>query len=162
MPFLPLIPHVIIAVRFRKLMGDPLSELAIDRNNHRALIVALAGFSFTGLLGLVALPGSLTERALPIWYMLISFLSYLEALNLQAYKVFRWHDHVGNSFFDIASLGLITSVMAFIMKSELAFSFRLAATIIATAAWLIDFIFRLYLDFNYLRKKENNNVPTAR
>jgi hypothetical protein len=160
-PFLPLIPRGIVVIRFRKFMVDLLSEPAIDRDNHRALIVALAGFSFAGLLGLVALPGALTEREqLPIWYVLISFLSYLGALNLQGYKARRWHDHVGDALAEIASLGLIASVMTFILKSEMASSFRCAATIIAAAAWISDFIFRLYFTVNYLITKERNDAIT--
>jgi hypothetical protein len=143
-------------------MSELLPDAAIDREGHRTLIVAMAGFSFAGLLALVALPGALTERQLPIWYVLISFLSYLGALNLQGYKAFRWHDHVGDALSEVASLGLIASVMAFILNSELSLAFRIVAVSMAIVAWLLDFGIRLRFLVSYLIAKEARDASTPR
>ena len=156
-PFLPLIPRGILAIWFRQHMRDVLGGPAIDRANHRTLLAALAGFSFAGLLALVALPGMLTERQLPIWYMLVSFLAYLAVLNLQGYKAVRWHDHIGDALYEIASLGLVAAILAFILKSHLALPFRIAATSIAAIVWTVDFVLRLSFTVSYLRAKEKND-----
>jgi hypothetical protein len=135
-------------------MRNHLDEPANDRANHRSLIVALAGFSFAGLLALVALPGSLSERALPIWFVLISFLSYLATLNLQGYKAYRWHDQIGDALYEMAALGLIASVITFVLKSELPLAFRTIATTLAASVWLIDFIIRIRFTVEHLLAKE--------
>jgi len=154
LPFLPLLGRMIIIVRFKHYMGDNLDEAAIDRTNHRSLIVALAGFSFAGLLALVALPGHLSERALPIWYVLVSFLSYLATLNLQGYKASRWHDQIGDALYEMAALGLIASVITFVLKSELPLAFRTIATVLAASVWMFDFIIRIRFTIEYLLIKE--------
>lgn len=160
LPSLPLLSRVIVIIRFKAFMRDALSEEANDRSNHRTLIVALAGFSFTGLLGLVALPGALSERALPIWYILVSFLSYFSALNLQGYKAYRWHDQIGDALYDMASLCLIASVITYILKSELPLAFRIIATALAVIVWVIDFSIRIRSNVSYLFAKEKaNDLP---
>jgi hypothetical protein len=126
------------------------------------LLVALSGFSFAGLIGLVALPGDLLGRQLSIWYVLLSFLSYLAALNLQGYKALRWHDHAGDALSDIASLGLIASVLAFVLKSDFALPFRIAATSIAAVAWGLDFVLRLRFTATYLNAKEKRDAVDKR
>jgi hypothetical protein len=149
-PFMPLAPRLWLVAKFHSKMGKALGEGAADREGHRSLVVALAGFSFTGLLGLVALPGALTERALPIWYVLISFVAYLGALNLQDYKSHRWHDQIGDALTEIATLGLILSVVSFVLNSDLDIAFRVAATGLAVSVWLMDFVIRIVFNYQYL------------
>jgi len=154
LPFMPMLGRGLIIIRYKRYMRDALNEGAIDRANHRSLIAALAGFSFAGLLALVALPGSLLERALPIWYVLLSFLSYLAALNLQGYKALLWHDQIGDALFEISSLGLIASVITFILKSELPTAFHIIATALALSVWALDYLIRIHFTVDYLSAKE--------
>jgi len=135
-------------------MSEFLSEEASDRETHRSLLGTLCGFSFTGLLALVALPGDLKNRALPIWYILVSFVSYLGALNLQGYKSHRWHDQIGDALTETASLGLIASVIGFIVSSDLALGFRIFASVLSGAVWLFDFSIRFRYSRDFLRAKE--------
>jgi hypothetical protein len=131
-------------------MRTALNEEAADRDGHRSLVVAFAGFSFAGILGLVALPGDLSDRALPIWYMLISFIAYLGALNLQDYKSYRWHDHVGDALIETATLGLLLSIMSFILNSGLSLTFKIGSSILTFLVWLIDFCIRIRFNYRYL------------
>ncbi len=160
LPFIPLLARFIIIIRFWGYMRETLDEKTIDRANHRSLIIALAGFSFAGLLGLVALPGSLLDRALPIWYILLSFLSYLAALNLQGYKAFCWHDQIGDALFEMAAIGLIASVITFVLKSELPLAFRTLATALGVIVWALDFIIRIRFTVQYFLAKEGQNDIT--
>ena len=77
LPAVPLVLRALLAISFSHYMGQAIPEAALDRADHRTIVFALAGFSFAGLLGLVALPGSLNERSLAIWYVLLSFLACL-------------------------------------------------------------------------------------
>ena len=94
-------------------MADILTEEEQDREAHRSHILALAGFSFSGLLALVVLEAALLQGLhVAIYCLLLSFLFYMFALNLQGYKARRWQDQVATATMDVASLALILSVLS--------------------------------------------------
>ena len=115
LPFIPFIPFItrgILSLRFRPKMSETLAEDENDRESHRTLILALAAFSFAALLAIAVLDTTTQRFRLPTYYLLISFLSYYFALNLQGYKFARWHDQLGDALVEAASLSLILAVMA--------------------------------------------------
>jgi hypothetical protein len=159
--FLPLLPFLwrgTLACCYWPLMGDSLPEQVTARDSHRTLLAALAGFSFAGLLGLVALPGELSTRPLPVWFMLVSFIGLLGALNLQGYKAFRWHDEIGDALMETGTLGMILSVISFIAASDLSFGLKLSSALVAATMWTADALIRVRAELSYLRaqKKKGN------
>lgn len=155
LPAIPLVIRLVLAISFFTYMSEAIPDAALDRTDHRTIVFALAGFSFAGLLGLVALPGSLSERSLAIWYVLLSFLALLAVLNLQAYKSKRWHDMLGDALLECATLCLIASVVGFIARSDLSSSFRITCVCLGAMVWLTDFIIRFSCSLEFLQAKES-------
>lgn len=111
-PFIPIIIRIVLGIRFRKSMQDKLLEAECDREGHRAIILPLSGFSFTGVLALIVLQKTNNlDLHLQIYYLFLSFISYLCALNIQKYKSRRWHDQIGTALYELASLSLILSII---------------------------------------------------
>ena len=46
---IPILVRLFLAARFADKIGEPLSEDQLDRDAHRAVILALSGFAFTGV-----------------------------------------------------------------------------------------------------------------
>ncbi|MBW2620863.1 MAG: hypothetical protein JRC56_05985 [Deltaproteobacteria bacterium] len=89
-------------------MSEIPSEEEQDRESHRSHILTLAGFSFTGLLAIAVLDATLVQDfRFAVYYLLVSFLCYLSALNFQGYKSKRWHDQLATALMDVASLSLM-------------------------------------------------------
>jgi hypothetical protein len=146
-------------LRFSALMTRDLAQEQADADTHRDFFATMAGFSFTGVLALVALPGDLNERALPIWYLLLSFLAYLGALNLQGYKHYLWQDLAGDALRDLASGTLVGAVVAFVVVSALPVSLRVAVTALAVLGWSLDVCMRVRSKRSYLQSLENPHRP---
>jgi hypothetical protein len=161
LPALPAIVRVFVATRFSGYMRVLLPEEALQRMDHRTVFAALASISFAGLLALVVLPG-LPGRQLSIWFMLVSFLCLLAALNLQGYKVRRWHDWAGDALFEGAVLALLGAIATFVVKSDLSVVFRAAVVVFAATVWLADFCLRIYFEIDNLRALEERDGLTTR
>ena len=100
-PLVPLVSRALLCVKHRTQMSEILSEEENDRESHRSHILALAGFSFTGLLAIAVLDATLLQDFhYAVYYLLVSFLCYLSALNFQGYKSKRWHDQFGTALMD--------------------------------------------------------------
>jgi len=153
-PFIPLLDRLILILWYKDLMKEILSEDELDRDAHRNYILALTGFSFTGLLALALLEATVISGFyLTIYYLLISFLLYLFSLNFQGYKAKRWQDQLSTSFSEVATLALICSIISilFIKEFEKSFAFLLAS--IAMFIWFFDHLYRIRLQTKYLSLK---------
>lgn len=154
-PLLPLLVRAILTRRFHQSMVEYLPEEAQEREQHRSLILTLAGFSFTGLLALVVLDSALAQRfRLPIFYLLTSFLSYMWALNLQGYKARRWHGSLAVGLVEVGSLSLLLSVIALLWAPTFERSFAAGLSTFACIVWGLDFVLRLTFEYRYLKLKE--------
>lgn len=156
--FFPLVTRVFLIMRFRHLMGKGLCEGEQDRETHRAIILPMAGFTFSALLALAVLE---SDRARGLTFsilsLFISFLGYVEALNLQGHKDARWQDELGNACMEIGSLGLILSMVG-VLLSQLHQSFIIwVLSLLAILIWLFDHVIRLRLIWKYLSLKEANH-----
>jgi hypothetical protein len=161
LPALPSAVRLLIGVRFTGYMRVHLPAESLERSDHRSVLAALASISFAGLLAIVALPGPLRERQLAVWFLLVSFLSLLAALNLQGYKARRWHDWTGDALFEGATLALVAAVAVFVVKSDLSLAFRVVTVLLAAGVWLIDFLLRVYFEISNLRAQEQRDGLTA-
>jgi hypothetical protein len=117
-----------------------------DHRANRLLILSLAGFSYSGLLAL-ALLSTITGINLDLsaYYLLVSFLSYYLALNLQSYRYRRWHDHLGNALLDSGGLSLILSALSVILSSHFSRSYKIWTSVSAFMVWYLDHILRLWI-----------------
>ena len=156
LPFLPFLTRGILCYRFRAEMTNSLGKEELDKESHRTYILAMAGFSFSGLLAMVVLDASLRQDFhFAVYYLLISFLSYLVSLNLQSYKALLWQDQLATTFMDSASLCLILAVLSILNSQNHVKKFAYALTIIAFSVWLIDHVIRLKIRWRFLIKKRS-------
>ena len=156
LPFIPLVTHMLIIIFNCKKMCVVLSQNELDRDTHRSYILALSGFSFTALLAVVLLEATVVQGLhFVIYYLLLSFLFFLAALNIQGYKAKRWQDELATSFADIATLSLILSIIFVLFspnfKNNFDIRFSVSITILASLIWALDHFYRIYLQFSYYK-----------
>lgn len=155
LPFIPLISRTVLCLRFRSQMSEILGEEEQDRESHMTLILSLAGFSFTGLVGLIVVDATLRlSYKIAIYYLLVSFLSFLFSLNIQGYKSKRWHDQISTGIMDSGSLSLILAVAYLIYNQPYEPEFSLSLIMLSFVAWLTDHAIRVRLPWQFLREKE--------
>jgi hypothetical protein len=154
-PVVPLVTRLFLGIYWTWLMKEVLPEEAQERDGHKTTIVGLAGFSFTAVAGLAVLDSSSRPGLqLSVWYVLVSFIAYVIALNLQTYKQTRWHDHLATGLMEVGSLSLVLTVISLLFGAKFDAWFLYLAATLAIGAWLIDHCVRLYLDVGYFREKD--------
>ena len=152
--FLLLVPvgvRLFVGSRFSDVMGDVLPEAELDRDSHRTLIAAMAGFSFTAVAALAVLDVSTQLRVGSALFLLFgSFLAYLWALNIQGYKARRWHDMFGNTLVEVAMLAMLLALCSLIAATSASHTEQTWVFATAGIVWLVDFVARVRLDWQYL------------
>lgn len=137
--------------------GDVLKEGEQDRDAHRSIILGLAGFSFTAVAGLAVLDASIrSSLQLPIWYVLVSFVCYVSALNLQSYKATRWQNQLAAALIEAGSLSLTLTLVALLFNTKFDPWFPYLASAIALGAWFADHAITLCLENAHLRSLDAN------
>lgn len=132
-------------------MSAPLDTGEQDSDAHRTVILALAGFSFLGVVSLAAIDASLHKTLqVAVYYVLVSFLAYMAALNIQGYKHFRWQDQLGDALMESASLCLILSAVVVIRDTYDDPFYAGWITFLAIMVWGVDFVVRLRMSTVYL------------
>ncbi|MDH4270929.1 MAG: hypothetical protein OEW18_03020 [Candidatus Aminicenantes bacterium] len=154
LPVFPIVTRGILYQKFQKETKDVLTKKKQDKESHRTYIMTLAGFSFSGLLAMVVLDTTLRQDfRFSIYYLFMSFLGYVFALNLQGYKATRWQDQLATASMDMASLCLILSILSILMTQNFSPAFVYPMSIVAILIWLIDHGLRLRFGFKYLQEK---------
>jgi hypothetical protein len=152
LPLIPLGVRALVITVYFGTMRVPLKESQQARESHRALLLPLATLSFTGLFALVVVS---KERAgdysLPIYFLLVSFLAYLFAVNFQGYKNLRWHDQVGDALAEMGLLCLLASVASIAVRADIETFVRTTVVASVFAGWALDFAIRIVLEFRYLK-----------
>jgi hypothetical protein len=144
--FVPLLARGLQTLWYSGVMSEDLDEADLDRETHRTVLLALAGFSFSALLALVALDRSIVEKNTPaVVALMASFLAHLFALNLQGYKARRWHEQASDALMETASLGLVLAIPAFILRSSAGAEFKWLSLFSCLAVWGTDFGIRWYI-----------------
>lgn len=158
-PLLPGIMRWLCLLRFTRLLRAHLSEDELDRDNHKAHILALAGFTFAALLALIAFDAATASKfPFAIYDLFLSFVSFTSALNLQHYKSTRWQDQVGTALTDIGAFGQYLAVLNLASLSHLSKPMLSVFFTVALGAWVVDYLVRLRLDlshFHRLRKDQH-------
>ena len=157
-PFLPIITRLVIIFRHCNTMKEHLGEPELDKESHRANILILAGFSFSGLLAVTIVDSALRQSfSFAVYYLLISFLCYLLSSNMQSYKSKRWHDQLVTAITETASLSLILSILSILHSQAFDANFAVSLSVFAFSVWLVDHIIRLTLQEKYLKLKEEQS-----
>lgn len=168
LPVFPFVTRAIILVPFfQHQLIQPIPSKQLNREQHRTVILALAGFSFSAAVALAVVALSVPDTKLrsnlqlPVFYLLVSFLCYFFALNLQGYKSHWWHDVVaGEGLTDAASLSLVLSIIAVVRDSYPDSVFGNAITALAIGVWLVDHAIRVQLWRGYLKLIAPSATPT--
>jgi len=154
-PLVPLLTRGVLYLRFYPMMAHILGEEEQKREAHRSHILALAGFSFTGLLALVVLDSALSEDFhVAIYCLLVSFLCFLFALSLQGYKSTRGQDQLGTVLMDAATFCLVLSVISILSSKTPRSRFVCVLSLAAVVIWLLDHLVRVRLQWKYLKAKK--------
>jgi hypothetical protein len=136
-------------------MREVLPEEAQERDTQRATVLGLAGFSFTAVAGLAVLDASARPGLqLSVWYVLVSFIAYVVALNLQTYKAKRWHDHLATALMEAGALSLMLTLISLLFGAKFEPWFPYLAGALAIGAWLIDHCVRLWMENQYFRERD--------
>ena len=148
-PFTPVITRFMVGLYWDQLMLDELPEAAQHRDAHRSVILALAGFSFTAVAGLAVLETQRPGFQLSIWYVLLSFVAYLTALNLQSYKLTRWQNYVAAALIEMGSLSLTLTLVSLVSAGKFDTWFRTLVAAVALGSWVVDHAIRLLLEISH-------------
>ena len=154
-PLVPLVGRALLMIRFAPFLANSVPRKALDREGHRALLIAQISLSFVALYGLSAIPGNLAERSMPIWFALVGFLASLASLNIQGYKATRAHDQVADALFEMGSCAIVASVIVFVAAAPIPLLIRQAAIALAIMVWLVDYMFRIQIMFKFLEALEH-------
>ena len=153
LPLTPFATRSVLYLQYRTLLRMPLkTEEEIARESNRTVVLGLIGVSFTGLLALTVVDAKIDLKTFyPVYYMLISFLCFLTALNLQSYKRYRWHNLILNvGLIETAILSILLAISAIIWSSNQSTFDKALLSTLAFATWLADHLIRLTLLRNYL------------
>jgi low temperature requirement protein LtrA len=157
-PILPLLSRLLLVIRHRAHMGERLSEEELDRDSHREYIAAMAGFSFTALIALILLDASFKASfRLPIYYLLLSFLAYLFALNLQGYKATRLQDEAGTAAMDVGSLCLILSIVVLLVTQVHDGCYSYPLSVMAIGIWLFHHMLHISFEHRFLSTRRRSD-----
>ena len=152
-PFIPLITRLTMFFLFWDIRKELLRPDQIARDSTKQFVLALAGLSFTGVIA-IAVVDSVNQSnfKIPVFYLLISFLCYLIANNIQDYKFFVSREVLSSTLIDIATLSLICTAVTVVFLAGYGVIFQSVVLIVALAGWLTDHILRLRYTLNDFRK----------
>ncbi len=154
----PFLTRFIALVRFRRQAQELIPEAAAQREEHRSLILAFAGFSFSAVLAMTVVDATLTKSFQDaIFFLLTSFLCFLWALNLQSYKSKIWHGALSWSLIDSGILALILSVLVVIWSGTFSWVYSFGISVFALAIWAGDHLVRVKIELDYVKAKGNGH-----
>lgn len=151
-PLTPFVTRLLLCSGYSSLMRIKLTTEEKDREANRTIILGLVGVSFTGLLALTIVDAKIDLKTFyPVFYMLISFLCFITALNLQAYKRFRWHNIFGAALIEAAILSILLAITAIIWSSNQSGFYKILFSVLAFSTWSADHYIHLRLLRKYLK-----------
>jgi hypothetical protein len=145
LPLTPLLTRGAVSIVFYRFMSESLSDQAKQRPENRSVILGLMGFSSASLLALTVFDAKVAEEPAfyPVYYMLISFLGFYLALNIQSYKDYEWQGQLGAALLDVATLSLLLSIVSIILSGKHDRFYKNLFAGLALGTWLLDHLIRL-------------------
>lgn len=155
LPVLPLLIRSVLVIRFWRFMTEDLLDAEREPAEHRSQILALSGFSFTASLGVPAYGAAAeVDVAAPTFFVVLSFLSYFGALNLQAYKFYRWQDQLASGLADTGAFCLLLSIIGMVLLLEPSMLYLGTISVLALVFWGSDVYARMRIWASYFRGRQ--------
>ena len=114
LPYLfPLLPFLTrsFLLKYHSRLSPRVSKGERDVEANRASLVGFLSLTFAGLLAVTIADAKLKlNQPLPVYYILVSFLCYYLAYNLQAYTYRRWVYHFAQTLITSAALSLMLCI----------------------------------------------------
>ena len=149
-PFLPVAVYLVILISFSDILDGVLKAGERDTDRHRSVLGILAGFAFTGIAAIAVLK-TVDQKELgleiSLYYLIVSFLCYLMALNLESYKIFVYHYLLGNLLTDMADLAFLCCVLSFVNKIGFSETGRWIFFVIVIGIWFLHYAYLIWLQF---------------
>ncbi len=144
------------------LMSQILPAEARLIEQHRSVIIPLAGFSFSALLAVAVVDAELkTGLRVPTILLLISFTAFIAALNMQSYKFTRGADMRATALYEAATLSLFLTIANIIFSNTAGSSFRYTG-FAAILVWSIDHGIRYKILWKHLTSIARVNADDKR
>jgi hypothetical protein len=145
LPVVPAVSRLGLCVRFRGLLHDGIPDDWLNTDQNLVVLIGIAGFSFTGVVGITVLESATRrqELQLPIFFLLVSFLCSLSGINLESYRFDVFRFLAGDILYDASIFCLIASIVTIVIMARYPLSFMLFVTLIAFAAWSGDHLLRV-------------------
>lgn len=167
----PILTYGVLAYSYKQKLRWGIPPGRGDRELTRGVVLPMAGFSFTGLIGLLAVIVTIanpTDRTRilnnvqpSVVYLLASFLLYLGALNIQSYKEWRWLSLFSNFLIDTASLLLLLSIIAAIRATGASCNDVTLIGLGSLLVWSVNHAVLIYINNNSLKKVQPPTSPTT-
>lgn len=149
---LPVLSRTLLVFRHWQRMDEAVPVAAQNRSEARSIILAMAGFSFTGAIAIFLLDSSLARNYnLAAFYLYLSFVAFLVSLSSQSYAATRLARQAAEAFVEMGVLSMLLAFAA-ILKAQ-SFNPRFSAGLCVTSVllWLIDHSARIYIENRSLR-----------
>lgn len=155
LPLLPVAIRGLLVIRFWRLMEGEVPEEEQDAAEHRVVILALGGSSFTASLAIPAYGISAgADVHLTIYFVVLSFFSYLASLNLQGHKYTRLREHIASGLFDVGTWCLILAVLDMVWLASGPTVVYLTLLAVGFAVWGSDVLRRFRAQNSFLSRSE--------
>lgn len=144
---LPLLPFLtrLFLLKYRKRLPRAVSRGERNVESNRALLVGFLSLTFAGLLAVTIADAKLKlTQPLPVYFILISFLFYYSAYNLQAYTYRRWVYHLSETMITAAAMSLMLCIASTAWLYGSNINKRLIASVVSLV-WFSDEIISLCL-----------------
>ncbi len=153
-PLFPLATRGLVALVFRDAMQQHVHDPVGIRQTNRSLILALAGFSFAGLLGIAVADAALEkDLRFSLYYLLVSFLFYFFALDIQRFLLWQWIHQSSEALIEAASLSLLLSVVSAVLATKGVTTYAIGITVVALAGFALNHTVHLFLTIRGLRRE---------
>lgn len=148
LPLLPFFVRMFVWFFLWKKLQIVLKPAVANREHSQGVVLSLAGFSFTALMGLAVVDATTKqELQYAVYFSLTSFLSFFWAYGIQAYKKNFLHDQIADTFVQAANLSLMLVIIT-VLSSTLGWTtMTICITFIVLATWLFDFLIRTLVDY---------------
>lgn len=166
LPLLPIATRGSLCLCFRVAAKRDVPDEALQQAEHRSSDLVLAGFAFTGLLGIVAMqlqspmqPHHMEplihlpvyDLRLPLYFQMCSFIALIFSANFQGYKKHHWQVLLSSALWDSGTLSLLFSMLALLDAYPTIREYIWPMLCIATLTWISDHGIRLWKDTKIMR-----------
>ena len=155
LPFLPLVTRGVLIAKFPAVRDEILNEDEQQRGIYRTHLLTFVAISAAALAALAVADAALRSGLQwALYYLSISFFSWMCALQYVAYKAKRWEDQIVDALNDVGMLSFFSAVVAVLVATHTAIAPIIAG--IAVFVWALDHAYRIYLDWTHHRKLTEN------